>query len=189
MLHDALKGCRPRAVHALKPLLGYPRLRPEFYKRTGGVLNACLLDRRVWGQCIIFQPETRIIRRGWLGSSATNRPASAFALRWERYRVIGALPSPAKKGAVPTITWASAGNGGDWTSASCTTLHTRCAYTTQVHLLQALAEKRVWASLSGHSSLVALCSLVISNGGPVGPENSLTTPCSRGCRGWSRQAW
>ena len=153
---------------AVKPLLGYPGLRPTFFKRTGGVLNACLLDRPVWGQWIIFQPETRIIPRGWLGFSATNRPASAFALRWERYRVIGALPCPAKKGADPTITWASARNAVDWTSPSCATLTTRCAHNTQVHLLQTLADKRARASLSAHSSLVALCSLVLSQGGQCG---------------------
>ena len=60
-----------------------------FYKRTGGVLKACLLDRAVWGQCIIFQSKTRIIRRGWLGSSAPNCSA-CVPLRWEQGRVIGA---------------------------------------------------------------------------------------------------
>ena len=165
MRHDALKGCRPRAVHAVKPLLGYPELRPAFHKRTSGVLNACLLDRTVWEQCIIFQPETRIIRRGRLGSSATNRRASGFAFSWQRYKVIGALPCPAKKGSDPTVIWTSARNGVDWTSPSCRILSTRCAHNTQVHLLQALAKKRARASMSGHSSLVALCSLVLSQGG------------------------
>ena len=157
MLHDALKSCRPRAVHTVKSLLGYPGLRPRFHKRTGGVLNACLPDRTVWGQCIIFQPETRIIRRGGLRSSAPNRPASAVALRWERCRVIVALPCPAKKGADPAITWASARNGEDWTSPSCTTLTTCCSHNTQVHLLQAPAGKYARVFPSGHNSLVALC--------------------------------
>ena len=102
MLHDALMGCRPCPVHAVKLLSGYPGLSPTFYKRTGGVLNTCLLDRTVWGQCIILQPKTRIIRRGWLGSSASNCPASGFALSWERYRGIGAaayFSAHAKEGA------------------------------------------------------------------------------------------
>ena len=41
---------------------------------------------------------------------------------------------------------------------------TRCAHITQVHLLQELAEKCMGASLSVNDSLMALCSLVLSQG-------------------------
>ena len=98
MLHNALKGCRPRAVHAVQPLLGYPRLCPTFYKT-----NAYLLDTAAFRQCIIFLSETRIMRRGRLGSSAKSCPAFASVPRLKKYRVIGALPCRAKKGAGPTI--------------------------------------------------------------------------------------
>ena len=72
-----------------------------------------------------------------------------------------ALPSAiffahAKKGADHTIKM------NQWTTSSSTTLTTRCAHNTQVHSLQALAEKRAVASLSGHSCLVALCALAFS---------------------------
>ena len=30
---------------AILPLLGYPGLRPTFFRRNGGVLKACLLER------------------------------------------------------------------------------------------------------------------------------------------------
>ena len=52
-------------------------------------LLACDL---VSGQRIIGQPEKRIIRGGWLGSSAANHVSSAFALQVGEGRVVGAAP-------------------------------------------------------------------------------------------------
>ena len=45
---------------------------------------------QVRGQRIMGQPEKRIIRGGWLGSSAANLVSSAFALQVGKGRVIGA---------------------------------------------------------------------------------------------------
>ena len=53
---------------------------------------------------------------------------------------------------------------GCQTTPPWTKLTTGCALNPQVHsLLQALSGKGVRVSLSGHSSLVALCSLVLSH--------------------------
>ena len=50
-------------------------------------------------------------------------------------------------------------------TSSCTPLTTRAAHNAEVHYLQTLAEKPARASLSHHSSLVALCSLLLSQEG------------------------
>ena len=90
-------------MSAVKLLLGYAGLRLTFYKRKGGVLYTCLLERAAFRQCIIFLSETPIMRRGRLGSFAKSCPASAIVLRWGRFRVSRALGCPATKGADPTI--------------------------------------------------------------------------------------
>ena len=60
---------------------------------------------------------------------------------------------------------ASARIGEDRTSFLCKMLTTRRALNTQVQPLQALSQKSASASLSRHSSLLVLCSLVLSQGG------------------------
>ena len=174
-------------MHAVQLLSRYPGLHPGFHKRTGGVLNACLLDRTVWGQCIIFQPKTGIIRRGLLASSASNCPASAFALRWERYRVIGAA----------AYFFAHAKKGADHTTPAC--------------LRQALYGEKCTSSHAVHPTVRTfppspsretccdvlvrpqhLSSAVFScfiTGGPLGPEGSLSWPSSSACRRYGQQAW
>ena len=41
-------------MHVVEPLSGWAALSPRFYKRTGGVVNAGLLDRMVFATVYFF---------------------------------------------------------------------------------------------------------------------------------------
>ena len=165
-----------------KLLLGYPGLRPTFNKRTGGVLNACLLDRTLWGQRMIFRPETRIIRRHWLGSSASNCPVSPSVLTWERFTVNGAVGCPAKQGADSTI---NKGLSQEWRGQNDFFMnnpyYTLCAQHTSALPPSGGREAREGVSLRSQppSCAVFVCSFT---GWRVGPMTSLPPPSSSVCR-------
>ena len=135
-------------------------------------LLACSLVR---GQRIIGQPEKRIIRGAWLGSSAAYQTPQPLLYRWAGK---GELLQQQLPSATLNFS-AQANTGADHTIHK---LYLNQEWRGQsdifdIHAVHAnqstpslgpLTGKRIVASLLGHSRLVVLCSLVFSQVGDCG---------------------
>ena len=183
--YGALKG-RPHVVRTVKPLFRLPRGSTLLSLRQRVEFSSLLACTAVHEQRIIGQPEERMKRGGCLGSSVLNPSHWPLLCRWEGQGELVQLQLPsatfeffaqAKTGTDHRIKKQLLSQGV--ARAVRPLQHPRCARNLSTPSFEALAGKRLVASLLGHSRLVALCSLVPFTDRPLGPlTSSSTTPSS-----------
>ena len=159
------------------PCLGYAGAPPHVLEENGWSSLSLLACNLVWEQRIIGQPEWRIIRVGWLGSSVSNQVHPPLLYRSAgKGQLVQFLAVPNHAAQITTSTNCTSATSGE--DSPTTSSYTLC--TQKEHSFPPSPDRETRSSVpvrpQSLSGAVFSCPFT---GGPLGPESrSSPTPSS-----------